>query len=720
MAERDAKSQNVSTPAFLMAVWAAILVTIFVAFRSTDLLRLTSLLDNLGGGPLFGNSIVDSVYGIVAALLIFYSWFSIGTMIEFLIGIRPGEASWPLELARSFAIGAAAWSLIWFFLGIFGLYSSTTAIVCVVVSIANGLYVWVLVPARRPKFPGGFEALSIFLIGIPILLALVSALAPPTAKDSLLYHFSVPKAFIAQHSSIFVDGNIASYLALGTEMQVVWARLLGGLFNERAAEAGGGVAVFLFFPLLLAAIYGWARETGISKRWSLVATLTVAAVPTAYHVASSGYVDLALALFITLAIRSFCQWWKSQDTQSIILIAIFLGAALSIKLTTVFVIAAFALIVLLRARGAKDPVPIARGSDSDGKDSQAGSLRSDGAGRIVLGGFAALLLAGVFASPWYVRNWVATGSPVFPFYMSIWKGAAEGWDVERSNLFQVMNSQYGGAAANPVNYLTAPLRVSLVAQPEDPPLYDGVLGPMFLIGLPLLIWAFWKREVAVEAKIAAGVAGVIFMFWLFSSAQLRYLLPIVPALAVAIAASVETLSGRRDALNKAAKFALVGASIVCIATSFAWFCQKAPLRVVLGGETRDQYLTRNLDYYPYYQLINSDTDANAKVWLINMRRDTYHIERPVFSDYLFEDWTLRKMVWESRNTPELKAKAVALGVKYILARHDFLFDYDKSSLVDDKKSRAENDAKLRMAKELILDPANTVRADSKFSLVKVF
>jgi len=191
-------------------------------------------------------------------------------------------------------------------------------------------------------------------------------------------------------------------------------------------------------------------------------------------------------------------------------------------------------------------------------------------------------------------------------------------------------------------------------------------------------------------------------------------------LAVAIAASAESLSGRLDALNTAAKFSLAGASIVCIATSFAWFCQNAPLRVVLGGETRDQYLTRNLDYYPFYQAANSDTPADAKVWLINMRRDTYHIERPVFSDYLFEDWTLRKMVWESRSSQELRAKAAALGIQYVLTRHDFLFDYAKSTLVDDKKPRAENEAKLKIAKEFILDPANTVKADSKFSLIKVF
>ncbi len=723
-----AEEKKTSNAGFAIAIWAAILVTVFVAFRSTDLLRLPSLLGNLGGGPLFGNTIVDSAYGICAAVFVFVAWLGLGSVLDSLLDRgKENDPSEALFVARSAAIGSAIWSIVWFALGMVGLYSSTAAIVATLLGLflaLFGVFYYVEIPARLEKRPSNFSLILFVLITILTGLTGIASLAPPIAKDSLLYHFALPRGFVAQHSNAFVDGNIASYLALGTEMHVVWARLLGGIFNERAAEAAGGVVVFLFFPLLLVAIYGWAREVGISRRWSLVATLTVASVPTAFHVASSGYVDLALALFITLAIRSLCRWWKAQDTQSIILIAIFLGAALSIKLTTVFAIAAFALIVLLRARGG-ETVAITPGSDNAGNpvaeapgtDTAPGVLRP---GRIVLSGFAALLLAGVFASPWYVRNWVATGSPVFPFYMSIWKGAAEGWDVERSNLFQEMNSQYGGAAANPVNYLTAPLRVSLAAQPEDPPLYDGVLGPMFLIVLPLLIWAFWKREVAVEAKIAAGVAGVMFLFWMFSSAQLRYLLPIVPALAVAIAASVESLSGPRDALNKAAKFSLAGASIVCIATSFAWFCQKAPLRVVLGGETRDQYLTRNLDYYPFYQAINSDTPVDAKVWLINMRRDTYYIERPVFSDYLFEDWTLRKMVWESRSSQELRAKAAAMGIKYVLTRHDFLFDYSKSTLVDDKKPRPENEAKLKIAKEFILDPANTVKADSKFSLIKVF
>jgi hypothetical protein len=703
----ESKQSNQHLVAAAFAVAAAALIVAFLAYRGSDVGALPRLIGNLGGGSLLGNSIVFSLYGTAAATMILFSWFSMGIIISEFAGLNSGfEKSPALVLAGNVAVGSAIWSLIWFVFGVLGLYSVYTAIACVVIAIFAFTYAFIIVPFRRPQIISDtFSNVLLVVLLTTLSFAFIAALAPPTAKDSLLYHLAVPKAYVEQGGNAFIEGNIASFLALGTEMHSVWAMLLGNLYDTRAGETAAGAVASLFFPLLLLATFGWAREVGVSGRWSLVATLMVASVPSAYHVASSGYVDLSLALYVTLAIYSLTRWWKTQNWGNAILIAIFLGAALSVKVTAVFVIAAFALVILLRAR--------------ENKDERASERHSDGSGKIVATGFAALLLAGVIASPWYIRTWAATGSPVFPFYMSIWKGEATGWDVERSNLFQTMNSQYGGADVNKLNYLTAPVRVSVAAQPEQPANYDGVLGVAFLIGLPILLWALWKFDPPVEVKIAGGVAGVMYLFWLFSSAQLRYLLPILPALAVAITASAETISGSRDVLNKVWKYSITGASLACIVTSFAWFCQKAPLRVVLGGETRDEYLTRNLDYYHYYQWLNAETPTDARVWLINMRRDTYHIDRPVFSDYLFEDWTLRKMVWETRDVDELRAKAKSLGVSYVLTRHDFLFDYDKSTLVDDKKPRSENEAKLRIAKEFILNKANTIRADEKFSLIKV-
>src|SRR5690606_5285441 len=343
-----------------------------------------------------------------------------------------------------------------------GAYSPWIALAAVTIGLALNIFTFgrareAADESRVPETANGFDRLLLLLIAVPVLLAFVASLAPPTAKDTLLYHFAVPKAFIAQGSSSFSEGNIASYLALGTEMQAVWAMLLGGVISERAGEAAAGATVWLFFPVLLAAIFGFSREIGVERRWSLIAVLMVAAVPTAYHVAASAYIDLALALFVTLAIYALARWWRSVETGWLIYVAIFLGAALSAKLTALFVSAAFALVILLRVR-------------------QAQANEPDRVGKIAGFGFAALFLAGVIASPWYLRTWDETGSPIFPFYLSIWEGQALGWDIDRSNLFQAMNAQYGGYDKTAVDYLATPWNISVTAQPELATHFDGVLG----------------------------------------------------------------------------------------------------------------------------------------------------------------------------------------------------------------------------------------------------
>lgn len=691
----------------MIAAWAVVLLIAFFANRGEDVGRLGQLIGNLGGGALFGEGALTSVYAAVGAVLIFGSWLGVGHFaVSAIRPVRSENHSHILELATKAALGAAVWSVVWLVLGTIGLYSATAAVFAVV--IGQLLFALSLRRVREAKEESRVpepativDRALLLMIAFPLGLSFIKSLAPPTAKDTLLYHFSVPKQFIAQGNSAFIEGNIASYLSLGTEMHSLWAMLFGGLFNERVGEAAAGAVIWLFFPLLLAAVFGFAQEIGISRRWSLIAVLMVAAVPTAYHVAASAYIDLALALYVLLAAYALTRWWREPETGSLLLMAVFVGAALSSKLTTLFVIAAFALVILFRVRKAQTAEP-------------------DRVGKIAAFGFGALLIAGVIASPWYLRTWTETGSPIFPFYLSIWPGEAPGWDVERSNLFQAMNSQYGGYDKTPLDYLLAPWNISVTAQPEIATHFDGVLGVAFLIGLPLLIFALWKFEIPVEARICSAIAAVMFLFWLFSSQQLRYLLPIVPLLAISTAASAQGVSSKLAGSGKWFEAVLAGASAAMLLVTFAWFAQKAPLRVVLGGESPDSYLTRNIDYYPYYQWLNAESAPDSKVWLINMRRDTYNLARPYFSDYLFEDWTLRRMVWESRSSEELKARAAAMGVQYVLTRHDFLFDYERSPLVDDAKPKAENEAKLKMAKDLVMDKARTIRADQKFSLVRVF
>ena len=504
-----------------IVAWALILVIMFLFFRDEDVWRLRTSTGNLTQGTLFGvTGFSASLVGVFIACLIVAAWHGLGSLIILAIE-RIGNSqtdennSKVLIFARTCGFGAAIWSLFWFFIGLAGGYTLTVAIASLLIGVALFVLLWFrngkakrLV--RETNSTGVVGKIAFGIVLLTLLLTLISAVAPPTAKDVLLYHFAVPKNFVAAGNNAVIEGNIASYLALGTEMQVVWAMLLGNVLSVRVGEAAASATVFAFFPLILLATYGWARELGLTKKWAIIAALLVATIPTAYHVASSGYIDLALAFYLTLAIHAISRWWQNLRGEWLIYAALCLGAALAIKLTALFAVIAMALGILLRVR-------LAQNDETENSP----SVRS-----LFLHGATALAGAGVLASPWYIRNWIQTGSPFFPFYLNVWNGSAPGWDAKRSVWFQVINSQYGGADKGVIEYLIAPLTISLKAQPELPQYFDGVLGVAFLFGLPLIIWAYRRSLLPSGLKIALLISGCLFVFWLFTSQQLRYLLPI--------------------------------------------------------------------------------------------------------------------------------------------------------------------------------------------------
>jgi 4-amino-4-deoxy-L-arabinose transferase-like glycosyltransferase len=719
---RTASAASISVTGFNLLLLAGMigLAAVFISHREADLGRLqalaesfiTSLLRERLCDPALA---LQSFAGAIIALLVVLSWYGAGELIvslshrlfaETAANETESVISPALELARRCAYGAGLWSLLWFALGLCGLYRRPVAAAALVCGLA--LFAGSFRSARIRRLAVADEAekgsrsvwlfrLAVVITLVPLVLALLAALAPPTGKDALIYHLALPKAFLAAGGLTEVPDNIAAYYALGVEMNGVWTLLLGGLFNPRIAESAFGAMTFAFYPLLLAAVYGWARELRLGRAEALIAAAMIAAIPTAWLSASTGYTDLALTLYLALTIHAAARWWQAARPLNLAWLALALGCALTIKLIAVFAVFPLLLLFLFRARQA-----------------QALAVR-----RILWSGMLALTAAGLLGSQWYLRNWIRTGSPIFPFYLSLWKGSAPGWDVTRSQMYSVFLSSYGGFPKGLTAYLLAPFRVSLTAQPESFADYDGVLGISFLLGLPLL--ALRRTALSVELKVAAFFSAALFVCWLFSSEQLRFLLPALPGLSVAIMAAAATLTRRegQPAQTGLIHWTLLAGALPGLLVCVAWFLERSPVRAVLGGESRAGYLTRQLDYYPYYELVNSHLPADARVWLINLRRDSYHLERPFFSDYLFEDYTLTRDVREAGDLPELRARARARGITHLLLRHDVLLDYARSPVVDEKLPEAENRQKLELLKSFLTEGTRIIRSDQKFMLIEL-
>jgi len=686
--------------------WWLMLAAPFLLNRGEDVGRLPTLLATslarLVHEPVWGRAGIQSLIGLLIAGLVGLAWYGLGETIVRRVDPAEGESDDipVMQVATRSLVGAGAWSLAWFFLGVLPLYRVSVAALALLVglALAGRALARGRVTAAAIARSAGWAALGLVVTGQ--ILALVAALAPPTAKDTLLYHYALPKAWIAVGQAIVIPYNIAGYYPLGVEMHAVWAMLLGAPLGARVAEAAAGATLFLFAPLLAMTVYGWARERGADRTWAAAAALVIAWIPTGYEVAASAYVDLALAGYTALAVRAFGRWWTSGQSRQLAWVAAGVGGALSIKLSAAFLLLPLALLGLLHALG----------TGSQDRETARPSTALTAAG--VLG---ALALGVTLAAPWYVRNWIRTGSPLFPFYLEIWPAKAPGWDLERSRLYETLFSLYGDISG-PLDYLWSPIRLAVAAQPDQPAFYDGVLGIAFIFALPVLAWVLWRRRLDVELRLAVLVSAGLFVFWLFSSQQLRYLLPAAAGLAVAIAVAG---SGLERGLSRPLCGLVVAGAALGLPVVLAWFLALDPARVVLGGESREAFLARRLDYYPYYQVVNRDLPPTARVWLIDMRRDTYHLDRPAFSDFIFEDYTLTRYVRAATSVDEIRDRVRADGITHLLVRHDILLDYDRSPIVDERRPRQENVAKLELMTAFFTQGTRVIKGDQKFWLLEL-
>ncbi len=690
------------------AVWGVALIILFLLNRRYDLAYLPQWLAEFGrelaGRPSVGaDGFVQSSGGLLVAVLVVVAWWSLGSLILRLLVPSSGLGSRALDWSVRGLLGSGAWSTIWFFLGLAKLYRTPVAVAAVGAGLVLAVWAW---RHDEPTSPaeGRRPRVATILIVVVLGLALVAALAPPTANDALLYHLAMPKAYISSGGLVEVQDNMASYFALGVEMHAVWAMLLGRLGSPRMAEAAAGATLFAFVPLVVLVTYGWARARQLDRTWSTLAALTTAAIPSVYFVAAGQGVDVAVAGYSALALLAASRWWTTLESGWLWLMAAAVGSALSSKLSAVALVTPLMVAVLLRA------LTIERASSRDGRPS---------AGVTAAMGLCGLGAGILLASPWYIRTWIWTGSPIFPFYSTLWPGHAPGWDAGRAQLLDSLVQAYG-RSSSVLDYLLSPLYVSVSAQPELPRDYEGVLGPAFLLGAPVVAWAFRRRCLDVELRLTSLIAVAMFVLWLMGSQVVRYLLLAMPALAVAIAAAAAAAAVKwRPGSGRLLRGLLLGAAAANALVVIAWFVELNPLQVVFGGEPRERFLARRLDYYAYYEIINRELPPGSRIWLISTQRDTYHLERPYFADYLFGAYTLTQWVREAEDAAALRARAHALGITHILVRHDALLNFASSAIVDDAQPREVNLARLELLRAFFSQGTRLLKGGPKFWLIEL-
>jgi len=483
-------------------------------------------------------------------------------------------------------------------------------------------------------FPWWDKALGAILL-VSLLMGLMLVLTPAVGKDALIYHLALPKLFLKHHGFYYIEGNVFANYPLNGELLYVASLALRGEILAKGIH-------FVMGLVILLGMWQFARHhiQGISSL--PLALLVFYTIPTVFMLSHVAYSDLTVTLYAFLAVYAFVNWHDRRGGPWLIWCGVFTGLAMATKYTALFLPFLGCLGVLWHCRQCK--------------------MSGQQALRL-------LLVYGVCAfavgCPFYIKNWIMTGNPFYPFLYGLFGG--RGWDPEQARLYDMFVKSLG-MGRRFVDYLLLPWNLSFNAR-VDSPQFDGLIGPIFILTLP---FAMGMRKMAVGAKIGLVYALLAFMFWASAAQQIRYLVPILPFLAIMVAYIVSYYRHQR---------LILGLLVLLVAGSVGingyhvvkHFLKVRPWTVVLGHEDREAFLSRTLPSYDMFQYVNDNLPDDTKVFLVYMKNVGYLCDRPFYSDSMFESYTIQKILAQGRTPLDIYSVLKKKGFTHVLYDVNYVF-----------------------------------------------
>jgi len=487
-----------------------------------------------------------------------------------------------------------------------------------------------------------------WVIVLVVAAQLVAALAPPSPAD-----FDGLAEHLAQAKQYARDGRVHplwydhhSQFPATVQMLYTMAHVFGRpgaakLFHWVFGVMAIGATVLAGRRLLVPAAGAYAG-------------LILATTPGFAWLMGVGYVDLATTACAVLAFYFFARSLQEEQTWLLYLSALMAGAAAGTKMQGLTLLGVLAAGVLITRRQ-RLVVAVRRAAAYVG---------------------IALLVCG----PWYVKSYLWTGNPVYPFAYDIFGGKL--WSADRALHYRYSQRQYGKGEMPPLrqfrqmpplrkafcgprapqNLLLAPINLTL-----DPPAFTVPLGsfwafasdsvgPLWLALLPLLLLC--RRPPPVRWMLWALLP--LWLWWLWSMQLTRYLLPSLALAAPAAGWAAIEAERRSRILATVVRSVLAAWSVVAMGIMLMYVLPQAPAAFGLVGP--DAYLAGHA-LYEASKFINGGTQPDAKVALYGEPRG-YYLDR----DYLWADPGHSALIdYNCARTPEgLVSEWRRLGVTHVM------------------------------------------------------
>ena len=467
------------------------------------------------------------------------------------------------------------------------------------------------------------------LIITVILLVSTLASVPPTSRDALVHHLSVPKIYL-RHSGIYeIPSMDFSYFPMNLDLLY----LIPLYFNQPIAAK----YIHFFFALLTAWLIFTFLKKYLNSTYGLLGALFFLTIPIIVKLSVTVYVDLGLIFFSWASLFHLLRWHDTHfRTRHLVFSAVFCGLALGTKYNgLILILIMVALVPLLYSIKTNSTIT-------------AGDLRQRYGNSIKgLGwGLAFVIISLIVFSPWMIRNTIWKQNPVYPLFKSVFDQTKKeiSTDVDKKkrpphNAFWTRRYVYKESFNETV---LIPIRAFFQGQDDSPKYFDGVLNPALLL---FPIAAFWgiKRNKAVSTSHTDRNILALFSFLFMTIVlfkvdfRIRYMAPAIPPLVVL---SIIGLKKLFDITSQKTFFPPrlvkgVVTSLVLIAFSFNavyiynQFDYIRPMDYIAGKIDRDAYIARYRIEHPAVVYANKNLPNNARVLCLSIGKRTFYVERDV-------------------------------------------------------------------------------------------
>jgi len=495
-----------------------------------------------------------------------------------------------LALSLVLGFGVMGWGV--FFLAYSGMLG-VPVLVSFLAVLATGIYFLKSDQSLFSSFPEIDIWGKILLAGLLVVLVFdtLEGLSPPGDADSLAYHFALPKSFLRVGQLFPVYRAADGAVPLLQQMTYMVALGVGGELTLTlwTMVSGWFVSAMVF---VIAHRY-------MTLNYALVMTLVFMTTPAVVYGAGSGQNEVRNAMFVLVAALAVSEALKTGFLRYALLAGIAAGLFAASKYTGLIFAFSCGLMLMPQKKWF-----------SHGLVFTAAFLASGG--------------------QWYAWNWLNTGDPVFPMlYGFIEYPETTPWnDTIQEVLQNTLNDK--SLPANPIWFFLYPVYATLFAAQEFDNLRVG-FGPAALLLLPMAglgIWQFRKQIWRHPLMGFAGICLLTYGVWFFigPSQRVRHLLPIYPLLLLCLMVSAVRVRQRFEYLSRPLCIMFVCILGIQFAGMSLYTIKYA--RYVLGNETRDAFLERNVVGYDTANAVNDMLTMDDHL-LVMSRQLTYFFDIPV-------------------------------------------------------------------------------------------